>query len=63
VSCITNNYTNKGGMQNETNRAQDEKEASQQLIKNYPGIFDINNNRKSKYTELKMKKEYQKIKL
>ena len=63
VSCITNNYTNKGGMQNETNRAQDEKDASQQLIKNYPGIFDINTKRKSKYTELTMKKEYQKIKL
>jgi len=63
ISCKTNNYTNKGGMQTENTRQQDELEASKQLIQMYPSIFDINTKRKSKYTELTMKKNYKQIKL
>lgn len=63
AACKTNNYTNKGGMQTENNRDADELEASTQLIQMYPSIFDINSRRKSKYTELTMKKMYNKIKL
>lgn len=63
VSCKTNNYTNKGGMQTQSNREADEQEASQKLIEMFPSIFDINTRRKSKYTELTMKKQYNKIKL
>ena len=63
AACKTNNYTNKGGMQMETNREADELEASNALVEMYPRIFDINTRRKSKYTELTMKKEYKKLKL
>lgn len=56
ISCLTNNYTNKGGMQEIEDRAQIEKEASLMLCKMYPEIFSINTARKSKYTELKMNK-------
>lgn len=56
VACITNNYSNKGGMQDMENRAGAEREASLTLCKLYPTIFSINHGRKSKYTELKMNK-------
>lgn len=63
LSCQTNNYTNKGGMQTEKDkRAEMEKEASELLCQKYSHIFSINHNRKSKYTELKMNKNVVKIK-
>lgn len=63
VSCLTNNYTNNGGMQEMANRAAIEKEASLMLCKLYPEVFSINSARKSKYTEIKMKKNVVKEKL
>jgi hypothetical protein len=63
LSCQTNNYSNKGGMQTEKEiRAELEKEASEALCEKYPHIFTINTNRKSVYTELKMNKNVIKIK-
>lgn len=56
ISCLTKNYTNKGGMQLSDNREKDEYEASNHLVDIYPNIFTINEGRKSKYTEIKMKK-------
>lgn len=63
ISCLTNNYTNKGGMQEMSDRAKLEQDASVALCEKYPTIFSINPNRKSKYTELKMKKSVTKTKL
>ena len=56
ISCLTNNYTNKGGMQEIADRASLERQASLMLCKLYPDIFSINENRKSKYTEIQMAK-------
>lgn len=56
ISCVTNNYINKGGMQEDTDRKENELQASYALVDLYPNIFSINEGRKSKYTELKMKK-------
>jgi len=56
ISCLTNNYNNKGGMQDNGGRSEIEKESSYMLCSMYPNIYSINNNRKSKYTELKMNK-------
>jgi len=56
ISCLTNNYSNAGGMQEIANREAIEKEASLMLCKMYPEIYSINTKRKSKYTELKMNK-------
>lgn len=63
ISCVTNNYTNKGGMQEIEDRANLEKEASLGLCKLFPNIFSINNKRKSKYIEVKMNKQVIKEKL
>jgi hypothetical protein len=63
VSCRTNNYGNKGGMQVISNRAKLEDYASEELCKLYPDIFSINLSRKSKYKELKMNKKCKKINL
>lgn len=63
ISCVTNNYSNKGGMQEIEDRAKIEREASLMLCKLYPNIFAINDKRKSKYTEIKMKKDVQKEQL
>lgn len=60
ISCKTNNYKNKGGMQLLDDRTQLEKEASLSLVSMYPNIFTINNKRKSGYTELKMYKNINK---
>lgn len=60
ISCLTNNYTNKGGMQEEGGRGLLEREASLMLCKMYPDIFSLNNKRKSKYTEIKMRKSVKK---
>jgi hypothetical protein len=63
ISCLTNNYTNKGGMQDGTGRELIEKKSSLMLCKMYPNIYSINTKRKSKYTELKMNKNVIKHKL
>jgi hypothetical protein len=63
VSCLTNNYTNKGGMQEIADRAAIEREASLMLCKLYPEVYSINASRKSKYTEVKMVKNVVKEKL
>jgi len=63
ISCVTNNYTNKGGMQEMNDREVLEREASAALCTYYPDIFSINKKRKSKYTELKMNKQVVKEKL
>lgn len=63
ISCLTNNYTNKGGMQEIEDRAAIEREASLMLCKMYPEIFEMNNKRKSKYAEIKMRKSVQKEKI
>ena len=63
ISCLTNNYNNKGGMQEIKNRGIIETEASMQLCKMYPNTFSINSKRKSKYTELKMNKNFTKQKI
>lgn len=63
VSCLTSNYTNKGGMQDIKNRAELEQYASHELCRLYPDIFEVNHSRKSRYCELKMKKNYIQIKI
>jgi hypothetical protein len=63
VSCLTNNYTNKGGMQEIADRATLEREASLMLCHMYPDVFSINDKRKSKYTEVKMVKRVEKVQL
>lgn len=63
VSCITNNYKNAGGMQELTNRAQLEADASYALAEMYPNVFSINTNRKSQYTEVNMTKRIKSIAL
>jgi hypothetical protein len=63
ISCLTNNYSNVGGMQEINNRTEIEKEASTLLCKIYPNIYSINKTRKSKYTELKMNKNVIKYKI
>jgi hypothetical protein len=60
ISCLTNNYSNAGGMQEMANREAIEKEASLMLCKMYPEVYSINTKRKSKYTELKMNKNVKK---
>ena len=61
ISCITNNYKNKGGMQLLEGRAEIEKKSSLQLCSSFPEIFSINKKRKSLYTELRMVKKIKKI--
>jgi len=56
IACSTNNYTNKGGMQEEKNRDVLENQSSQMLVRLYPEYFAINHKRKSKYLELKVNK-------
>jgi hypothetical protein len=64
LSCKTNNYKTKGGMQTEKQQRSDmEFVASNKLVEMYPNIFSINEGRKSEYTELKMNKSVVKIKL
>lgn len=64
VSCKTNNYTNKGGIQEvKDTRAELERVSCDNLVKRYPSIFSINDKRKSKYTELKMNKNSVKVKV
>jgi len=63
ISCLTNNYKNKGGMQEDGNRESMEKEASLQLCAQYPDIFSLNSKRKSMYTEINMRKSVVKEKL
>lgn len=63
ISCLTNNYTNKGGMQELANREAIEKEASLMLCNLYPDVYTINTKRKSKYTEIKMSKNVKKEQL
>lgn len=63
ISCLTNNYTTKGGMQELKERELLEEEACFYLIKRYPKIFSYNDNRSSKYRELKMNKKVKKIKI
>jgi len=57
ISCLTNNYSNKGGMQENKSREDDEKYSSLALCSAYPKVFAINKARKSKYVELKMAKK------
>jgi hypothetical protein len=64
VSCKTNNYTNKGGMNfDKKDRELKENDASNQLVDLYPHIFSINTKRKSGFTELKMNKSVKTIKV
>jgi len=63
ISCVTNNYTNQGGMQEIKNRAVLEREASLMLCKLYPDVYSINTKRKSQYTEIKMVKNVKKEQL
>lgn len=63
VSCVTKNYTNKGGMQEMSDREGAEREASMALCQMFPDVFEINKKRKSQFVELKMRKDVTKEQL
>lgn len=64
ISCKTNNYGNKGGIQEEKDQREEmEAFVSKELARLYPHIYSINEGRKSIYTELKMNKNVVKYKV
>lgn len=58
LACKTNNYKNKGGMQDIKNRAEQETEASCALIEQYPNLYQENAKRKSGFMEIKSSRQY-----
>lgn len=53
VCPVTNNYTNKGGMQDLDDRAAGEHQACLNLMAKYPDYVDIKRGTKSRFTEIK----------